>query len=1184
MSEQFKYDAFISYRHIERDKAVAAKLQKMLESYKPPKSVCKDFKQWHVFRDETELPTSSNLSGDIKDALESSRFLIVVCSKETKESRWCMEEIEYFKKLHKGSNNNIITLIDDGEPEEVFPDELCNELIEVKDDKGNISYQSHVVEPLAASVAAPTTKKSLKKLKGEFLRIAAPLLGCGYDTLYNRNQKRHTKRILMIAALVVAFLFAFGLYTSAMLLEINAQKTALQAANDNLKMKTEELDRSNKELQKTNANLELKTKEAQDNLDEANNQRTIAEKNLAEAEKQRKIAEENLEEANRQKKIAEDNLEEVKRQQRIAEENEAKANEQTRVAQTENSQNLTAFSETLWNSGDGIAAIQTVLSALPNDEVERPVVPKAMRVLGNEIGAFQQENFTTVAKLKCDEQVEKIGYAGNGSSVVCQDSTGIYFWNSKTGDLIKKYTNEMLGDVSTTLELHFDNTNTYETLGIHQKNYGTYTRDAKNKYWDIYRKTNANGTVLSSTDVLIKTYDAIYKMNGTSGEILWKADIEDNDMVDITDTKITISRNLYDESNRNIGVEVKIFDKFSGELISEILSDNSDLTTDILGHCIEISNDKAYYIFDKSADSKIVVYNIIDNKLANGKIVYDASKDPLYNDYDNSKFNCVQIIGENLYILKSHWDLYQYTSVMNMIVIDKYGDIKWTYINKNDYIVEDYARIDLFEKERCNNYCDVVAITKGKNVVLLNNENGDHIYTYNLDSAVKTSYCSKGGLLGVLTAGGYEVGVLVADIEEGVHDGISFPMLKFNKFMSQHYLYACFDNSYAVSNINSKEMYLYSNVKNADYNEIFININSGISGILNNQQTHLVIHANDGIYVYETNSKNVYELAKFDGKFKDDLFLSDYLYVVIDQNYTIKIYDIRAKELVFTKECEILEPFAIRGYTRVYALAVDGNLIIQDDNGKYTIINKNFESITWEPEKKGASTEEPKILHTGTFGEHGKVLTTVWYGNEFGMLLEIYDINTNKMLTLDVNLLSESATEIGVVSARWINDKIIAVAFTDNTVRCFDAETGECKNVIKCNTSAILSIVPLLDDSTFGILCNDSILYKFDMVTGEILDSINLNNDDIKILSLDSTVSRVVPKHNCLILTGWESSNRNAYIIDLETFDVIYDVEGYTDYYEKDDRIVVQGFNVIGSYPLYDAKELVKKGQDYISR
>jgi len=890
MSEQFKYDAFISYKHSDHDKAVAAKLQKMLESYKPPKSVCKDFKQWHVFRDETELPTSSNLSGDIKDALEKSRFLIVVCSKETKESRWCMEEIEYFKKLHKGSNNNIITLIDDGEPEEVFPEELCNEMIEVKDDKGNISYQSHVIEPLAASVAAPTTKESLKKLKSEFLRIAAPLLGCGYDTLYNRNQKRHTKRILMIAALVVAFLFAFGLYTSAMLLEINAQKTALQTANDNLKIKTEELDRSNKELQETNANLELKTKEAQDNLEEANNQRTIAEKNLAEAEKQRKLAEENLKEANRQKKNAEDNLEEVKRQQRIAEENEAKANEQTRIAQTENSQNLTALSETLWDSGDGIAAIQSVLSALPNDEVERPVVPKAMRVLGNEIGAFQQENFSTVAKLKCDEQVEKIGYAGNGSVVVCQDATGIYFWNSNTGDLIKKYTNEMLGSNGSELDLYFDNTNTYESLGIDVKEYGGYTRDTT-KYWDIYRKEKADRTVLSSTDVLIKSHDSIYKMNGTSSEVLWKIGIEDNDVVDITDNQIAISHNIYDVNNRNVGVGVKIFDKFSGELISELRSDDSNLTTDILGRCIEISNAKAYYIFDKEAESKIVVYDIVGNKLTEGKIVYDASKDPLYSEYYGAQFDCVQVIGKNLYILKTHWDFFRYAFVTEMVVIDEYGGVKWVYTNKNEYSTGKYARIDLFEKERCNNYCDVIAITKGQDVVLLNHENGDHIYTYKLESDVSTSYCSKGGLLGVLTEDGYEVGILVADMEEEILGklksdsyplGGNFHMYRLNKFMNKHHLYACFNNSYAVSNIYSNEVYLYSTVQNADYHEMFIYDNSSIWGDLNNQQTRLAFYFDNDVYIYDTTSKNAYRLIEADGGFKETMFLSDYIYVTID--------------------------------------------------------------------------------------------------------------------------------------------------------------------------------------------------------------------------------------------------------------------------------------------------------------
>ena len=38
-----------------------------------------------------------------------------------------MEEIKYFKSLHGGSTKNIITLIAEGEPSEVFPPELCCE-------------------------------------------------------------------------------------------------------------------------------------------------------------------------------------------------------------------------------------------------------------------------------------------------------------------------------------------------------------------------------------------------------------------------------------------------------------------------------------------------------------------------------------------------------------------------------------------------------------------------------------------------------------------------------------------------------------------------------------------------------------------------------------------------------------------------------------------------------------------------------------------------------------------------------------------------------------------------------------------------------------------------------------------------------------------------------------------------
>ena len=236
MGNKYKYNAFISYRHISPDKEIADKLQKKLENYKPPRSLSNGKRSggWRVFRDETELPTSSNLSNDIKMALENSEYLIVICSKATSESRWCMEEIEYFKQLHNGNNSNIITLVADGNPEDVFPPALCNELIPVTDEFGNTTYQNHVIEPLAANVSGKSLKESLKKLNTEFLRIVAPILGCGYDDLYNREQKKRVRRMLAVVGTIMALLLLFGIYNSAMLWEINNQKRNARINNSEI--------------------------------------------------------------------------------------------------------------------------------------------------------------------------------------------------------------------------------------------------------------------------------------------------------------------------------------------------------------------------------------------------------------------------------------------------------------------------------------------------------------------------------------------------------------------------------------------------------------------------------------------------------------------------------------------------------------------------------------------------------------------------------------------------------------------------------------------------------------------------------------------------------------------------------------------------------------------------------------
>ena len=69
----WEYKAFISYRHNSFDRKVAVKLQKMLETFHIPKKFSGE-KQWKVFRDETELPTSDDLSQGIKEALDCDLF------------------------------------------------------------------------------------------------------------------------------------------------------------------------------------------------------------------------------------------------------------------------------------------------------------------------------------------------------------------------------------------------------------------------------------------------------------------------------------------------------------------------------------------------------------------------------------------------------------------------------------------------------------------------------------------------------------------------------------------------------------------------------------------------------------------------------------------------------------------------------------------------------------------------------------------------------------------------------------------------------------------------------------------------------------------------------------------------------------------------------------------------------
>jgi len=200
------YDAFISYRHVEPDRTIARKLFNLLENYKTPKVLSGKglpSKLARVFLDEEELPTSTNLSESIKDALEKSKYLIVLCSEETPKSKYVAQEIEIFKAL--GREDNILAVLIGEDASKCFPKELqgIKDLtIANKDQEKKLAVN---IEPLAANIHAATPRRMLRKLeKKEKLRLLAPMLGCSFDDLYGREVKRSRKRIMLTVLSVVA--------------------------------------------------------------------------------------------------------------------------------------------------------------------------------------------------------------------------------------------------------------------------------------------------------------------------------------------------------------------------------------------------------------------------------------------------------------------------------------------------------------------------------------------------------------------------------------------------------------------------------------------------------------------------------------------------------------------------------------------------------------------------------------------------------------------------------------------------------------------------------------------------------------------------------------------------------------------------------------------------------------------
>lgn len=205
------YDAFICYKHGEKDDVAARVLRNELEHFHGKSAGGRRIGK--VFLDEGELSSCADFGERINQALKNSQWLLVLCSERTKGSKWVNEEIKTFLKYHDKSH--VLCMVIEGEPEAVFPEELVK--------------QGFTADNLfAADVRAADSGGIVEKIKGDGkLRIAAPILQMTYDALKQRNKIYRMQRAFAAASIVLCGITGFSAFAAVKAHQIAKQEKVI---------------------------------------------------------------------------------------------------------------------------------------------------------------------------------------------------------------------------------------------------------------------------------------------------------------------------------------------------------------------------------------------------------------------------------------------------------------------------------------------------------------------------------------------------------------------------------------------------------------------------------------------------------------------------------------------------------------------------------------------------------------------------------------------------------------------------------------------------------------------------------------------------------------------------------------------------------------------------------------------
>lgn len=202
MDRQRRYRAFISYSHLDRTAAEWA--HRALETYRAPRNLTRkggepagrDLRP--IFRDRDELAGAPDLGETIRDALDRSDTLIVLCSPAAARSRWVNQEAAHFLARH--DTRQVLCVIAGATPSAMPLDEVLPPALKASLPAG--------VEPLAVDLRKGGDGARLARLK-----MAASLLDVSLDQLVQRDARRRLAAMGVFTAAAVVLVLVMGALT-----------------------------------------------------------------------------------------------------------------------------------------------------------------------------------------------------------------------------------------------------------------------------------------------------------------------------------------------------------------------------------------------------------------------------------------------------------------------------------------------------------------------------------------------------------------------------------------------------------------------------------------------------------------------------------------------------------------------------------------------------------------------------------------------------------------------------------------------------------------------------------------------------------------------------------------------------------------------------------------------------------